>query len=61
MCLSTVFREVPGADAEKLAEFVSEVKIDGEKIHLTDVMGKEYDFTGYVKSVDLVSSKIIIA
>ena len=61
MCLSTAFMEgVNGAENEKICEFVSEVKVDGDKIVLVDIMGKEIEVLGSIKSMDFVSSKIRI-
>jgi len=59
MCLSTVIKEV-GEEQIKLAEYVSGVKAEGEKITLTDIMGAETVVYGTLKSVDLVSNRIII-
>ena len=60
MCLSIAYKENPGKEDEKLCEYVSEVKIDGRKIVLTDIMGKEITVDGIVKSMDFVNSKIVI-
>ena len=59
MCLSTVFEEC-GQQQAKLAEYVSGVRAEGEKITLTDIMGTETVVYGKVKSVDLVQNRIII-
>lgn len=61
MCLSTAYKEVPGVENEKICEFISEVRVDGDNILLTDIMGKEIEVRGSIKSMDFVNSKIIIA
>lgn len=60
MCLSTAYKVADGAEDEKICEFVSEVKVDGDKIVLVDIMGKEIEVLGSIKSMDFVSSKIRI-
>ena len=60
MCLSTAYRLVPEGEDEKICEFISEVKIDGDKIILTDIMGKEIEVPGVIKSMDFVGSKLYI-
>ncbi len=60
MCLSTAYKLVPGEEDEKICEFVSEVKVDGDRIILTDIMGKEIEIPGVIKSMDFVGSKLYI-
>ena len=60
MCLSTAYKLVPDGEDEKICEYISEMKIDGDKITLTDIMGREIEIRGTVKSMDFVSSKILI-
>lgn len=60
MCLSTAFKEVPGAENEKLCEYISEVKVVGDSVVMTDIMGKEIEVPGVIKSMDFVNSVIII-
>ena len=59
MCLSTVYK-ADGSERTKLAEYVSSVKSEGDKITLTDIMGIETVVFGTLKSVDLVANQIII-
>ena len=59
MCLSTVYK-ADGSERTKLAEYVSSVKSEGDKITLTDIMGIETVIFGTLKSVDLVANQIII-
>ena len=54
MCLSTAYKLIPGE------EFISEVKVDGDKIILTDIMGKEIEVPGVIRSMDFVGSKLYI-
>ena len=59
MCLSTVYK-ADGSERVKLAEYVSGVRAEGEKITLTDIMGLETVVFGTLKSVDLVQNQIVI-
>ena len=59
MCLSTVYK-ADGSERTKLAEYVSTVRSEGDKITLTDIMGTETVIFGAMKSVDLVKNEIII-
>ena len=59
MCLSTVYK-ADGSERTKLAEYVSSVKSEGDKITLTDIMGLETVVYGAMKSVDLVKNEIVI-
>ena len=59
MCLSTVYK-ADGSERTKLAEYVSTVRSEGDKITLTDIMGLETVVYGAMKSVDLVKNEIVI-
>ena len=59
MCLSTVMLEKNGSQ-EKVCEYVSNVKTDGNKITLTDVMGNDTCVEGTILSMDLVKNLIIV-
>ena len=59
MCLSTVYK-ADGSERVKLAEYVSGVRAEGDKITLTDIMGAETVVVGTLKSVDLVANQIVI-
>ena len=59
MCLSTVYK-ADGSERTKLAEFVSGVRAEGDRITLTDIMGLETVIFGTLKSVDLVQNQIVI-
>ena len=59
MCLSTVYK-ADGSEKVKLAEYVSGVRAEGDKITLTDIMGLETVVFGTLKSVDLVGNQIVI-
>jgi len=59
MCLSTVYK-ADGSERTKLAEYVSGVKAEGDRITLTDIMGMETVVFGTLKSVDLVANQIVI-
>ena len=59
MCLSTVYK-ADGSERTKLAEYVSSVQSEGEKITLTDIMGLQTIVYGTLKNVDLVKNEIVI-
>ena len=59
MCLSTVYK-ADGSERVNLAEYVSSVRSEGDKITLTDIMGAETVIFGAMKSVDLVKNEILI-
>ena len=59
MCLSTVMLEKNGSQ-EKVCEYVSNVKTEGKKITLTDVMGNETLLEGTLKSMDFVKNLIVV-
>ncbi len=59
MCLSTVYK-ADGSEKTKLAEYVSGVRAEGDRITLTDIMGIETVVFGTLKSVDLVQNQIVI-
>ena len=59
MCLSTVYK-ADGSERTKLAEYVSSVQSEGDKITLTDIMGLETVVYGTLKNVDLVKNEIVI-
>ena len=59
MCLSTVMLEKNGSQ-EKVCEYVSNVKTDGKKITLVDVMGSEIIIEGTLKSMDFVKNLIVV-
>ena len=59
MCLSTVYK-ADGSEKIKLAEYVSGVRAEGDRITLTDIMGIETVVFGTLKSVDLVANQIVI-
>ena len=59
MCLSTVMLEKEGG-SEKVCEYVSNVRTEGNKITLTDVMGTETEVFGTIKSMDFIKNLIIV-
>ena len=59
MCLSTVYK-ADGSERTKLAEYVSSVRSEGDRITLTDIMGMETVVFGAMTSVDLVKNEIVI-
>ena len=57
MCLSNVY--LVSDDSEKLVcEYASSVSVQGNQIHLTDVIGQEITVVGTIMSVDLINNQI---
>ena len=56
MCESTVYT----ADGTKIMEDVINIKIDGEKIHLIDILGSQKDLKGVIVEIDLDKHGIFI-
>ncbi len=57
MCLSNVYLVTD--DSEKLVcEYASTVRVEGETIRLTDVIGQEITVTGKIMNVDLIRNEI---
>lgn len=56
MCESTVY----AIDGTKLMEDVINIKIDGEKIHLMDILNTEKDLKGVIVEIDLDKHGIFI-
>jgi len=59
MCLSTAFATVEGQE-KKLGEYICNIKVEGDTVILTDIMGTEIKVRGYLKSCDFVKNRIII-
>ncbi len=57
MCLSNVFL-VSDENEELVCEYASSVDVEGDQIHLTDVIGQEITVTGSILSVDLIKNQI---
>jgi predicted RNA-binding protein len=60
MCLSTAYELGEGGTRKQLCEYVSVIKVAGDTITLTDLMGQEISVTGELESVDLVKNAITI-
>ncbi len=58
MCLSTVY-SVQHPD-EMIMEYVSKIKVDGDQITLTDVMGEDKTVTGRLVLADLTGAVVKI-
>ncbi|MDR2393454.1 MAG: CooT family nickel-binding protein [Treponema sp.] len=61
MCLSTVYELGTEGSPRMLAEYVRDLKVSGDIITLTDIMGKEMKVSGSLQRVDLVKNAILIA
>jgi predicted RNA-binding protein len=60
MCLSTAYELGEGEERRQICEYVSSIKVSGERITLTDLMGVEIDVSGIVEGVDLIKNFILI-
>jgi len=59
MCLSNVYTLSDGVET-LVCEYVSDIKLDGGDVVLTDVMGQQKTVTGTLVNVDLIQNKIMI-
>ena len=60
MCLSTVYLNAKEED-KVAASYVAQIRVDGRKIVLTDVMGAQQVIEGTLSWVDLTGGTVIIA
>ena len=56
MCESSVY----ALDGTKIMEDVINIKIDGEKIHLIDILNTEKDLEGIIAEIDLEKHAIMV-
>jgi predicted RNA-binding protein len=56
MCESSVY----ALDGTKIMEDVINIKIDGDKIHLIDILNTEKDLKGIVAEIDLEKHAIMV-
>jgi predicted RNA-binding protein len=59
MCLSAVYEARDGQE-KMVGQFISNLKTEGEKITLTDIMGAETVLNGKIASVDLIKNVIVV-
>lgn len=59
MCLSNVYRNEAN-DEQLLYRNIADVKVDGTKITLTDLMGIRNEIEGVIEKVDLMDNYIIV-
>ena len=59
MCLSNVYRNDASAD-NLLYRNVADVRVDGNRIMLTDLMGIRSEIEGSIVKVDLMDNYIVI-
>lgn len=59
MCLSTVYLNEK-KDELIAARYVAKVKVEGERIYLTDVIGAETEVIGRLDAIDLEGGTVII-
>ena len=57
MCLATVYRN---DDESIIFSNTARIDVDGETIHLTDIMGDERNLKGRILAVDLAASTVCI-
>ena len=56
MCESSVY----ATDGTKIMEDVINIKIDGEKIHMVDILNTEKDIEGVIVEIDLEKHAIFV-
>lgn len=59
MCLSTAYETQNGVD-KLLCERVTSVKVDGDKVLLTNLFGMQTEVTGALRSIDLEKNIILV-
>ena len=59
MCLSDVFEFRDGSELP-LMKYVGGVKVEGDAITLTDMMGARKTINGTIKNIDLLKNVILI-
>lgn len=59
MCLSNVYKNDTNSD-NLLYRNIADVRIEGNKIILTDLMGIRSEIEGFVEKVDLMDNYIIV-
>ncbi len=59
MCLATAYGK-RGEEEVVLAKNVSELRLDGEKIVMVDVLGRETEIEGTLERADLVNGVVRI-
>lgn len=60
MCLSTAYKNEK-QDENVVARYVAQVRVDGGKVVLTDVIGMETEIAGTVSFIDLEGGTVIIS
>jgi predicted RNA-binding protein len=60
MCLSTAYELGAGDERKQICEYVSSIKVTGNTITLTDLMGVEMSVSGILEGVDLIKNAIVI-
>ncbi|MDR1955787.1 MAG: CooT family nickel-binding protein [Treponema sp.] len=61
MCLSTVYELGTDGSQRMLAEYVRDLRVTGDAVTLTDIMGKEIRVSSSLQRIDLVKNTILIA
>ena len=59
MCLSTVYKNEV-SDANMLARNVADIKVEGDRIIFTDLMGVRTAFDGTLAKIDLMDNYVIV-
>jgi predicted RNA-binding protein len=60
MCLSTAYELGAGGERKQICEYVSNIKVAGDTVTLTDLMGVETKVSGILEGVDLIKNAIVI-
>jgi len=59
MCLSNVYKNEMHSD-NLLYKNVADIRVEGDRIMLTDLMGIRSEITGTIEKIDLMENYIII-
>ena len=59
MCLSNVYKDEV-KDENLLARNIADIKVEGGKIILTDLMGIRKEFDATIKKVDLMDNYVVL-
>jgi predicted RNA-binding protein len=61
MCLSTVYGLGADGVSQKLGEYVSSLRVSGNIITFSELMGREVSLKGTIQNIDLVKKTIFVS
>ena len=60
MCLSTVYKGDAPDPENQIAEYVTNIDVDGSEIRLTGITGEEITVYGALRFIDLIGGRVFI-